>query len=45
MAKNNYNINYLPSFSEELNEVLYYITFILKNRSSAERLAQNIKEA
>ena len=45
MAKNKYTIKYLPSFSEELDEIIYYITFILKNKKSAERLLQNVHNA
>ena len=45
MAKNKYTIKYLPSFSEELNEILYYITFILKNKNAAERLLENVHSA
>ena len=45
MAKNKYTIEYLPSFSDELNEIIYYITFILKNKKAAERLLQNVHNA
>ena len=45
MVKNKYTIEYLPSFSEELNEIIYYITFILKNKNAAERLLQNVHNA
>ena len=45
MAKNKYTIKYLPSFSEELDEIIYYITFILKNKKAAERLLQNVHNA
>lgn len=45
MAKNKYTIEYLPSFSEELNEIIYYITFILKNKNAAERLLKNVHSA
>ena len=45
MAKNKYTIEYLPSFSDELNEIIYYITFILKNKKVAERLLQNVHNA
>ena len=45
MAKNNYSIEYLASFSKELNQVLYYITFILKNKNAAEKLLENILNA
>jgi len=45
MAKNNYSIEFLASFTRELNQVLYYITFILKNKNAAERLLGNILNA
>ncbi len=45
MAKNKYMIKYLPSFSEELNEIIYYITFILKNKKAAERFLMNVHNA
>ena len=45
MAKNNYNIQYLPSFSEELDEVLKYITYKLKNKKAAEKLLEKINNA
>ena len=45
MAKNKYSIKYLPSFSEELDEIIYYITFILKNKKAAERLLKNVHNA
>ena len=45
MAKNNYSVEYLASFSKELNQLLYYITFILKNKNAAERLLGNILNA
>ena len=45
MAKNQYTIKYLRSFSEELDEIIYYITFILKNKKAAERLLQNVHNA
>ena len=44
MAKNKYTIKYLPSFKEELDEILYYITFILKNKKAAERLLNKVHE-
>ena len=43
MAKSKYTIQYLPSFDRELTEILYYITFVLENKSAAERLLNNIK--
>ncbi len=45
MVENKYKIEYLSSFSNELDEIIYYITFILKNKNAAERLLQNIHKA
>ena len=45
MVKDNYNIEYLPSFDEELGEILYYITYKLQNKIAAERLLENIENA
>ena len=45
MAKSKYTIKYLSAFSEELDEIIYYITFILKNKKAAERLLQNVYNA
>lgn len=40
--KNNYTIEYLPSFDKEFNEILYYITYILKNKIAAENLLKAV---
>lgn len=45
MAKSKYTIKYLPSFSEELDEIIYYVAFILKNKNAAERLLKNVHNA
>ncbi|MBR3002511.1 MAG: type II toxin-antitoxin system RelE/ParE family toxin [Clostridia bacterium] len=45
MAKNKYTIRYLPSFSEELNEIIYYISFTLKNKKAAEKMLYNVYTA
>lgn len=45
MTKNKYNIKYLPSFDDELNEILYYISNKLKNKIAAEKLLENISGA
>ena len=42
MENNNYKIEYLPSFGEELNGIMYYITYILQNKKAAEKLLDNI---
>ena len=43
--ENNYEIRYLPSFFEELNGIIYHITYRLKNRQAAERLHSSIIKA
>ena len=45
MAKNNYELQYLPSFSDELDGIIYYITYILQNPIAAENLLDNINRA
>ena len=45
MAQKKYNIQYLPSFSEELDGIVYYITYVLKNKQAAERLIDNVSRA
>lgn len=45
MEKDKYTLEYLPSFSEELNDIIYYITYILKNKKAAERLLKNVYSA
>jgi plasmid stabilization system protein ParE len=42
MNKRRYKIRFLSSFSDELNEILYYIAFILKNQNAAERLLDDV---
>ena len=44
MAKAQYKVKYLLSFINELNEIIYYITFKLKNKVAAERLFDNVIE-
>jgi len=39
-----YKIEYLPSFYYELNEILYYIKYILCNRYAAENLLNRIRK-
>ena len=38
MEKNNYKICYLSTFGNELNEIIYYVSNVLKNKKAAERL-------
>ena len=42
MAHNNYNIRYFHSFDEELEEILNYIAYKLRNKKSAENLLEKI---
>ena len=42
MAKNKYTIKYLHSFSKELDEIIYYITFILKNKKALVKVKKTI---
>ena len=43
--KNNYTIEYLPSFDKEFNEILYYISYVLKNKIAAENLLKSVDYA
>lgn len=45
MKQNKYDIRYLSSFEEELNEIIYYIAYKLKNAQAAEQLLENISNA
>lgn len=45
MEKNNYKIQYLPSFDQELNKIIYYITYNLQNPKAAEKLLDNINKS
>lgn len=45
MAKKNNKIEYLPSFVQELEKIMYYITYILQNQKAAETLLDNIDKA
>lgn len=45
MVKNNFTIKYLPSFDKEFNEILYYITYVLKNKIAAENLLKSVDSA
>ena len=40
-----FNIKYLQSFYNELNEILYYIENKLKNKNAAKRLSVKIEKA
>ena len=43
--KNNYTIKYLPSFDKEFNDILYYITHILKNKIAAQNFLKNVNNS
>ena len=45
MVKNNFTIKYLPSFDKEFNKILYYITYVLKNKIAAKNLIKNVEIA
>ena len=45
MEKHSYKIEYLPSFDKELDDILYYITYKLKNKKAAERLLDKVNHA
>lgn len=45
MEQNKYDIIYLSSFDEELDEIIYYIVYKLKNAQAAERLLETIEKA
>lgn len=43
--QNNYKLIYLPSFDEELSQITYYISHVLKNSGATERLLDKIENA
>ena len=45
MTNKNYDLIYLPTFRKDLNEIVYYITYVLQNRYAAERLLIKIQKA
>lgn len=45
MKKNKYEICYLSSFENELDEIIYYISSILKNKKAATNLLKNIESS
>lgn len=45
MVKNNYIIKYLPSFDKEFSDILYYITYKLENKKTAENLFKSVDSA
>ena len=45
MKKNDYEIYYLSSFENELDEIIYYISNILKYKKDASSLLKNIEDS
>lgn len=45
MKRKNYKLSFLPLFEEDLNEIVDYITFTLKNPSAAHRLVDDVEQA
>jgi len=45
MPKSKYSIRYLPKFENDLNEIVDYIAFNLKNPNSANKLIDKIEAA
>ncbi len=43
--KNNYKLIYLPSFDDELSQIIYYISNILKNSKATEKLLDEIENS
>ncbi len=43
MLKSNYNIKYLNSFYNELNDIAYYITYNLNNKDAANKLILKVE--
>jgi len=44
-VKNNYKLIYLPSFDEEISQITYYISHVLKNSMATENLLNKIENA
>lgn len=42
--KSNYKVRYLPSFSEDLNSILYYMIYSLKDKLLAKKFYNEVKE-
>ena len=45
MNEKHYKLRFLPLFEEDLNEIVEYIAFRLKNVSAAESLVDEVQEA
>ena len=44
MDNKKYNIKYLPTFIYQLNNILYHLTYVLKNKNAAERFREEVIE-
>ena len=45
MENNKYEMEYLHSFSEDLNEIVYYVSYRLKNKKAAEKLLKKVEKS
>ncbi len=45
MSEKSYELRFLPLFAEDLNEIVDYITYRLKNPPAAERLIDAVEKA
>lgn len=45
MQKKKYQIKYLKKFDEDLNEILYYITYKLNNKNAAKNILDKIEKS
>ena len=45
MSEKHYELRFLPLFEEDLNEIVDYITYRLKNPSAAEKLITAVEQA
>lgn len=45
MEKKTYNLTFLPLFQEDLNQIIDYITYELKNPLTAHRLVDDVERA
>lgn len=45
MSERHYELRFLPLFEEDLNEIVDYITYRLKNPSAAENLITAVEQA
>lgn len=45
MSEKHYKLRFLPLFEEDLNEIVDYITYRLKNPIAAETLVSDVQKA